>query len=140
MYKARIVGRYSVFKRIFHECNKHHRGNRNFFSLHIVCKTDVCQFIQSQFLKSYVLSDIIHFFRQRDKFPVGIVVHILGQVDKTFKSYLCLVRLGNKQSVERVERIEEEMRIYLCFIECEFRPVTLIFHFSPRQLLSVYFF
>lgn len=111
--ETRLVGGDAVLEGVFHERDEHHGRHGHGFVLHPVREADIGEPVQTQLLQVDVLANILHLLRKGDEFVVGIVVHVLRQVDEAFKRCFCFVRVGDEQAVERVERVEKEVRVDL---------------------------
>lgn len=135
--EARFVGGDAVFEGILHEGNQQHGRDSHRVVFHLAVEADLGELVQPQGLQGDILVDVLHLLAERYEVAVGVVVHVLRQVDEALQRRLGLVGLGDEQPVERIERVEQKMRIDLRLVERQFGLVALVLHLFAGQPLTV---
>ena len=82
---------------------------------------DMGVFVQPQRLQIDILPNVVYFVADRYGVEGGLGVHIFQNVGKLDKGRFGLVRFGEDQSVERIQGIEEKMRVNLAAEKIQFR-------------------
>ena len=124
-----VVGRRdAVFERVLHKRDKDHRCHGRVGVVDVVARGDVGGVAETQLLQVDILLQVVCLLAHGNEVAVGVVVSVLTHIDELLKGLLALVGVGEDETIERVERVEEEMRIDLSLVHGQFGLVALRLH------------
>ena len=85
-------------------------------------------FVHPFFLQFNVLFDVVDFHFQGYLVLRRVGVHVFHQADELHEGRFRFFGFCYEQSVKRVERVKQKVRIDLCLVEGKFRLVFFVFY------------
>lgn len=135
-YGTVLVRRGAVLEGVLDKRDEDHGRNLHVMLVGLHVELDVRVVVQAQRLQVDILSYVVYLAADGNRQRRGVGVHVLEYVRELHECRLGLVGLGYHQTVERIERVEQEMGVYLRLVQRQFGLVLLGLDLLPRYDLA----
>lgn len=136
---AVVAWRCAIFESVLNEGEEYHRRHRHAVIINVMAPVHGGVLVEAQCLKVYVILYVGHLIFQCHRLVFYSDVCISQYFREFYERILSLLRRPYDKTVQRIERVEKEMRAYLGFEHSHLRLVLLVFNPLFQQQLLIEF-